>query len=148
MSIIEKRIQDLGIALPSAPSPMASYVPVKRVGNLLYTSGQDCRIDGELIYTGKVGSDLTIEEGYEAAKIALINNLAIIKGAVGELDKVKQFVKMLGFVNSADNFTQQPYVLNGASDLLEDIFQERGKHARSAISANELPFDTPVEIEM
>lgn len=148
MSKIEQRLKELGIELPEAPKPAAVYVPTKRfANNLLYVSGQDCRKDGKLIYEGKVGSDLTIEQGYEASKQAMINTLAVIKSDIGDLDKIKDFVKLLGFVNSADGFVEQPYVINGASEFLEEVFGEKGKHARSALSANELPFNTPVEIE-
>lgn len=145
---IEKRLRELNIVIPDAPNPAAVYVPVKRVGNLLYTSGQDCRKDGELIYSGKLGSDLTIEQGYEAARQTMINCIAVIKEEIGDLNKIKQIVKLLGFVNSAPGFVEQPYVMNGASELLEEIFGERGKHARSAIASNELPFNTPIEIEI
>src|SRR5690625_1459750 len=138
----------MGIVLPEPPKPAAAYIPAKRFcGNLLYISGQDCRKDGKLIYEGKVGSDLTVEQGYEAARQAMINTLAVIKSEIGDLDKIKDFVKLLGFVNSADGFVEHPYVINGASEFLEEVFGEKGKHARSALSANELPFNTPVEIE-
>ncbi|MEK4025942.1 RidA family protein [Mammaliicoccus sciuri] len=148
MSKIEKRLAELGIELPEAPKPAAVYVPAKKFGDkFLYISGQDCRKDGVLIYEGKVGSDLTIEQGYEASRQAMINTLAVVKSVIGDLDKIKDFVKLLGFVNSAEGFVEQPYVINGASELLEEIFGERGRHARSALSANELPFNTPVEIE-
>jgi len=148
MSKIEERIIELGIILPEAPKPAAAYVPAKTVGNLVYTSGQDCRVNGVLKYEGKIGSDLTVEQGYDAARQTMINLLAVLKAHLGNLDRVKQVVKLLAFVNSADGFVQQPYVINGASELLEQIFGENGKHARSAISSNELPFNTPVEIEM
>lgn len=148
MSLIDKRLEELGIELPEVPEPKFTYVPAKRVNNLVYTSGQDSRKDGELIYTGKLGKDLTIEQGQEAARQTMINCLAVLKHELGDLDKVKQIVKVLGFVNSAPGFVEQPYVMNGASDLLEEVFGEKGKHARSAISSNELPFDTPVEIEI
>ena len=148
MSRIEKKLQDMNIVLPKAPTPAAAYVPAKTVGNLVYISGQDCRVNGVLKYKGKVGSDLTVEQGYDAARIAAINLLAVLKEHIGDLDRVKQIVKVLGFVNSAAGFVEQPYVINGASELLEKVFGEKGKHARSAISANELPFNTPVEIEM
>lgn len=148
MSKVEQRLKDLGIELPEAPKPAAVYVPSKRFGeNLVYISGQDCRDNGKLIYEGKLGSDLTIEQGYEASRQAMINTLAVIKSEISDLDKVKQFVKLLGFVNSADGFVEQPYVINGASEFLEEVFGGVGKHARSALSANELPFNTPVEIE-
>lgn len=148
MSKVEQRLLELGIELPEPPKPAAVYIPAKRfMNNLLYVSGQDCRKNGKLIYEGKVGSDLTIEQGYEASKQAMINTLSVIKGEIGDLDKIKDFVKLLGFVNSADGFVEHPYVINGASELLEEIFGEKGEHARSALSANELPFNTPVEIE-
>jgi len=148
MSKIEQKLKELGIELPDAPKPAAVYVPVKRFNNnLMYVSGQDCRDHGELIYKGKVGSDLTVEQGYAASRQAMINTLAVLKAELGDLDKIAHFVKLLGFVNSADGFVEQPYVINGASELLEEVFGEKGKHARSALSANELPFNTPVEIE-
>nr|WP_309100012.1 RidA family protein [Fredinandcohnia onubensis] len=142
-------LKELGIELPEANKPVAEYEPAKTFGNLVYTSGQDCRKNGELIYKGKVGKDgLTIEQGYEAARQTMINCLAVLHQEIGDLNRVKQVVKVLGFVNSADGFVEQPYVMNGASELLVQVFGEKGKHARSAFSANELPFDTPVEIEM
>jgi len=100
------------------------------------------------MYEGKVGKDLTVEQGAAAARQVCINLIAVLKETIGDLDRVKQVVKMLAFVNSADGFTHQPYVVNGASDLLIEVFGEKGKHARSAVSSNELPFDTPVEIEL
>jgi len=148
MSKIELRLKELGVTLPAAAKPVATYVPAKRVGNLVYTSGNDCRVNGVLKYTGKLGSDVTVEQGYEAAKITMINLLAVLKEHLGDLDRVKQVVKILGFVNSADGFVEQPFVINGASDFLVEVFGEKGKHARSAISSNELPFNTSVEIEM
>lgn len=148
MSSIENRLLELGIALPKPLKPKFIYVSAKRVGNLLYTSGQDCRIDGKLKYEGKVGKELTIEQGQDAARITAINCLAVIKDQIGDLDKVKQVVKLLGFVNSADGFADQPDVMNGASQLIEEVFGDKGKHARSAVASNELPFNTPVEIEM
>lgn len=148
MSVIETKLNNMGIQLSDPPKPAAVYVPAKKFGNFVYTSGQDCRVDGKLLYEGKVGSDLTIEQGYEAAKQTMINCLSVLKAEIGDLDKIKQVVKVLGFVNSAEGFVEQPYVINGASELLIEVFGEEGKHARSAISSNELPFNTPVEIEM
>lgn len=148
MSNVEKKLKELGIELPEPPQPAAAYVPAKTAGNLVYTSGQDCRVNGKLKYKGKVGSDLSVEEGYDAARQVMINILAVLKAHIGNLDRIKQVVKVLGFVNSADGFVEQPYVINGASELLEEVLGEKGKHARSAIAANELPFHTPVEIEM
>jgi enamine deaminase RidA (YjgF/YER057c/UK114 family) len=148
MVMIEQVLESKGIILEEVPKPVAQYVPAKTVGNLVYTSGCDCRANGVLKYTGKVGKDLTIEEGYDAARQVMINILAVLKQHLGDLDRVKQVVKMLAFVNSADGFVKQPFVVNGASDLLVEVFGEKGRHARSALSANELPFDTPVEIEL
>ncbi|MCM3759241.1 RidA family protein [Alkalihalobacillus oceani] len=148
MSQVELKLQELGIEIPEPQKLNLPFVPAKQVGNLIYTSGQDCRVNGVLKYEGKVGSDLSVSEGYDAARQTMINCLAVLKKQIGDLDRVKQVVKLLGFVNSADGFVEQPYVINGASELLEEVFGEKGKHARSAISANELPFNTPVEIEM
>lgn len=148
MSKVEEVLKELGIELPEVPKPAAVYLPAKTVGNLVYTSGHDCRVNGTLLYEGKVGSDLTVEQGQEAARQTMINCLATLKKEIGDLDRVKQVVKLLGFVNSAPGFVEQPYVINGASELLEEVFGEKGRHARSAISSNELPFNTSVEIEM
>jgi enamine deaminase RidA (YjgF/YER057c/UK114 family) len=145
---IEEKLNEMGIKIPEAAKPVASYVPFRRVGNLIYISGQDCRVNGKLKYEGKVGRDVTEKEAYEAARITAINLLAILKSAIGNLDKVVKIVNLHGFVNSADGFVRQPMVINGASDLLLEIFGEKGKHSRCALSANELPFNTPVEIEM
>ncbi|MCP3027683.1 RidA family protein [Halobacillus sp. A5] len=145
---VKEKINELGIHIPDAPKPGAVYVPAKTVGNLVYTSGQDCRINGTLLYEGKLGSDLTVEQGYEAARQTMINCLAVLQAEIGDLSRIKQVVKLLAFVNSAPGFVEQPYVINGASELLEEIFGEKGEHARSAIASNELPFNTPVEIEM
>lgn len=145
---IEEKIKKMGIEIPEVAKPIASYVPFRRVGNLIYLSGQDCRINGKLKYEGKVGRDVTEKEAYEAARITAINLLAILKSAIGNLNKVVKIVNLHGFVNSADGFVRQPMVINGASDLLLEVFGEKGKHSRCALSANELPFNTPVEIEM
>lgn len=148
MSAIEQRLVQLGIELPPSPEPRFTYIPCNQTGNLIYLSGQDCRINGKLLYEGKLGTDLTIEQGQEAARQTIINCLAVMKGYLGDLDRVVKIVKLLGFVNSAPGFANQPYVMNGASNLLVDVFGERGKHARSAIGTSELPFHTPVEIEL
>lgn len=148
MGKIEKKLKKMGIEIPDVPKPVASYIPAVQTGNLIFTSGQSCKRDGVLVYKGKLGKDLTVEEGYKAAKVSIINCLAILKGHLGDLDRIKKIVKLLGFVASAPGFDQQPYVINGASELLEEAFGEKGKHARSAIGTNELPFGTPVEIEM
>ncbi|MBL4954724.1 RidA family protein [Neobacillus sp. YIM B02564] len=145
---IENRLEDLGIKLEEVKTPKFSYTPVTQVGNLVYTSGQDCRVNGELILEGKLGRELTIEEGKQAARQCAINCLSVLKWHLGSLDKIKKVVKVLGFVQSHDEFKDQPYVMNGASDLFLEVFGEKGKHARSAIGANELPFNTPVEVEI
>lgn len=148
MSQIEKRLAELGIVLPVLPEPKFLYKTVNQTGNLIYTSGFDCRIDGVLMHEGKVGSDLTIEQGQEAARQVVINLLAAMKAYLGDLDRVVKIVKILAFVNSAPGFADQPYVINGASQLLIDVFGESGRHARSAIGTSDLPFHTPVEIEL
>ncbi|NRF94304.1 RidA family protein [Paenibacillus frigoriresistens] len=148
MSQIEKRLQELGITLPPSPEPRFTYIPCNQTGNLIYLSGQDCRINGELMYEGKLGREVTIEQGQAAARQTIINCIAVMKGYLGDLDRVVKIVKMLGFVNSAPGFGDQPYVINGASDLLVAVFGEQGKHARSAIGTSDLPFHTPVEIEL
>lgn len=150
MAKIEARLKELGIELPKAPKPAAAYVPAKTFGNgkFVYTSGNDCRVNGELLYKGKLGTDLTIEQGQEAARQTAINLLAVLKEHLGNLDSIKSIVKVLGFVNSAPGFVEQPYVINGASNLFEEVFGEAGVHARSALGTSELPFNAPVEIEM
>jgi enamine deaminase RidA (YjgF/YER057c/UK114 family) len=148
MSKIDERLHALGIILEEVPAPVAEYVPSKRAGNIVYTSGCDCRKNGTLLYKGKLGKEVTVIEGQEAARQVIINILAVLKKELGDLDKVKQVVKMLAFVNSTNDFNEQPYVINGASQLLVEVFGEKGKHARSAIGTNILPFDTPVEIEL
>lgn len=145
---IEKKLEQMGYSLPAMPQPIAAYVPYRKTGNLIYISGQDCKVDGQLKYKGKVGKDVTEEEAYEASRIAAINLLSILKEAIGDLDKVIKIVNLHGFVNSAPGFVRQPIVINGASEFLIELFGERGKHSRCALAANELPFNTPVEIEM
>jgi enamine deaminase RidA (YjgF/YER057c/UK114 family) len=148
MTIIENRLKELGVSLSIPLKPKFSYVSVNQVDNLLFLSGMDCRVNGELIYEGKIGDKLTIEQGQEAARQTAINIISVLKDYLGDLDRVKKIVKVLGFVNSAPGFVEQPYVINGASELFQQVFGDKGKHARSAISANELPFNTPVEIEV
>ena len=145
---VEKRLKELGVELPKPAVPVAAYIPYSKSGNLIFISGQDCRVKGELKYKGKVGKDVTEEEAYDAAKITAINLLAILKSAVGDLDKVKKIVNLHGYVNSAEGFVRQPMVINGASEFLVEVFGDRGKHSRCALSCNELPFDTAVEINM
>ncbi|GAC1691059.1 MAG: RidA family protein [Gemmatimonadaceae bacterium] len=144
----EARLKELGIELPSAPKPLASYVPSVRTGNLVFLAGQGPLAGGKPTVTGKVGAELTEEDGYKAARATLLVSLAALRAEIGSLDRVVRIVKVVGWVNSAPGFTRQPWVINGASDLLVEIFGEAGKHARSAVGANELPLNIPVEIEM
>lgn len=146
--MIEQKLFDLGIEIHEAPKPLASYIPVIKVGNLVFTAGQIPLKDGALAYEGKVGKDITIEEGVKAALLCTINCLSVIKTEIGSLDNIKRIVKVTVFVNSADGFTDQPKVANGASDLLVSVFGEAGKHVRSAVGVSELPIDSSVEIEM
>ncbi len=145
---IEQRIEDLGLTLPAAPTPMANYVTCRKTGNLLFFSGAGAFQEGKPVVFGKVGSDLTQEEGYQAARLAGLNLIAQLKKEVGDLDKVKQFVKVQAFVASSPDFQAQPAVMNGASDLFVEVFGEKGKHARTAVAAPQLPFNIPIEIEM
>ncbi len=144
----EARLKDLGLTLPVPPKPVANYVPVVRVGDLLFLSGVLPSRDGQLIMTGKLGQELGIEQGVEAARAAVLNALSIVNGEVGSLDQVKQIVKMVGYIASAPGFTDHPQVLNGASDLLVALFGDAGRHARVAVGAAELPRQAPLEVEM
>ena len=148
MKNYEERIEELGIEIPEPPEPVGSYIPARRAGNLVFCSGQGPLKDGEFLHLGKVGSDLTVEEGYEAARMCAINCLAEVKSVMGSLNEVDKIVKVRGFVSSAPGFGSQPDVVNGASDLLQEIFGEDGKHARAALGTSDLPGDIPVEVEM
>lgn len=144
----EQRLKELKLELPAPPKPLANYVPVVRVGDLLFLSGVLPSRDGQLIMTGKLGQRLTVEQGAEAARAAVLNGLSIIRSATGSLNGVKQIVKMVGYVACDLGFTDQPQVLNGASDLLVSLFGDAGRHARVAVGAAELPRNAPVEIEL
>lgn len=144
----DAKLKALNLELPMAPKPVANYVPVVRVNDFLFLSGVLPSRDGQLILVGKLGQNITIEQGMEAAKVAALNALAIVRSEVGSLDKVKRIVKMVGHIASAPGFTDQPQVLNGASDLFVQIFGEAGRHARVAVGAAELPRQAPVEIEL
>lgn len=144
----EAKLQEMGITLPEAPKPVAAYVPFTRSGDLVFTSGQICMANGQLQYKGKIGQDLTPEEGYQAARLCAINTLSVLKSAIGSLDNVQQIVKVTVFVNSAAGFTGQPAVANGASEFYQQVFGDAGRHARSAVGAPELPLDTAVEVEV
>ena len=141
------RLAELGIELPPVAKPLAAYVPAVRSGNLVYTSGQLPLQAGKLAATGKVGADVTPEQGKGFARICALNALAAVDSLVG-LDEVTQVVKVVGFVASAPGFNGQPGVINGASHLLAEVFGDRGSHARSAVGVSELPLDSPVEVEL
>ena len=144
----EAKIEELGLQLPTPATPVANYVSAVRTGNLVFLSGHGpVREDGSQI-TGKLGSDLSVEEGYEAAKRVAIGLLGSLKGLIGDLDNVTRIIKLLGMVNCDSTFKDQPQVINGASDFLVEVFGDKGKHARSAVGMNSLPFDIAVEIEM
>lgn len=144
----EQRLNELGLTLPAPPKPVANYLPVVRVDNLLFLSGVLPSRDGQLVMTGKVGQNLSIEQGVEAARVSVLNGLSIIRSTTGSLDQVKQIVKMVGYIASAPGFVDQPQVLNGASDLLVSLFGDAGRHARVAVGAAELPRHAPVEIDL
>jgi enamine deaminase RidA (YjgF/YER057c/UK114 family) len=146
--MIEEKLNELGFSIPEAPKPLASYISVTRVSNLVFTAGQIPMSKGELKFKGKVGSEQSLENGVKAAELCTINCLSVIKSEIGSLDNIKKIIKVTVFVNSADSFSDQPKVANGASDLLVSIFGEKGKHVRSAVGVNELPIDSSVEIEM
>lgn len=144
----EEKLKDLGYPLPPAPAPVGSYIPAVRIGNLVTTSGQLPMRDGRLASTGKIGGKLSIEQGTEAARVAVVNALSQLAVVAGGLSNVKRIVRLGVFVNSADGFVEQPKVANGASDLLVAVFGEAGRHVRAAVGSNELPLDAPVEIEL
>lgn len=141
------RLTELGIELPDVVAPLAAYVPAVRTGNLVYTSGQLPMKAGELPHIGKLGAQVSPEEGHALARICALNALAAVDALVG-LDAVARVVKVVGFVASAPNFNGQPAVVNGASELLGEVFGDAGKHARSAVGVSELPLDAPVEVEL
>jgi enamine deaminase RidA (YjgF/YER057c/UK114 family) len=145
---VEQRILDLGLELPPVATPAGSYLPAMVSGNLVFTSGQLPLVDGKLMATGKLGAGIEVAEARELAARCLLNALAAVKGVIGNLDRITQVVKVVGFVASTEEFTAQPTVINGASELLESIFGELGKHARSAVGVASLPLDSPVEIEL
>ena len=149
MSKVASRLEELGISLPDSPAPVANYVPVVRTGNLIYLSGvgPTAKPDGSA-YIGKIDSQLTIEEGYDAARLTAVNMIARLKGYLGDLDRVVQIVKVLSMVNADLDFTEPPAVTNGCSDLLVEVFGESGRHARSAVGVATLPGGIPIEIEM
>jgi len=146
--MIESRLREAGIVLPDVTAPVANYVPAVRTGNLVFVSGQGPTDAGVPVYRGIVGADITEQEAYEAARLCALNSLAALKHEIVDLDRVSRVVKLLGFVASSPEFERQPFVMNGASDLLALAFGDAGKHARSAIGTSKLPFNIPVEIEI
>jgi enamine deaminase RidA (YjgF/YER057c/UK114 family) len=148
MGAVEMKLNQLGLNLPDAPKPVAAYIPAKQTGNLVFTAGQLPMVNGELISKGLLGQDVEIDEANKAARICTLNALAAIKGVIGDLDRIRQIVRVVGYVASVPTFTQQPAVVNGASELLLEIFGENGKHARSAVGMAVLPLNASVEIEL
>jgi len=145
--MIEEKLASLGIVLPMPPTPAGSYVPVVISGNLVFVAGQIPSEGGQVKFKGKVGRDITIETGQHAARLCTVNALSQLKAALGSLDRIKRIVKVTGFVNCDPSFIEQPKVVNGASDLLVQVFGESGKHARAAVGVSSLPLDSAVEVE-
>jgi enamine deaminase RidA (YjgF/YER057c/UK114 family) len=144
----EQRLKELGLTLPEVSAPVAAYIQAVQLDKLVYTSGQIPFVKGQLIYKGVVGKDLTLEEGYDAARVCVLNALAAVKSLAGSIDNIERIIRLTGYVNSTDGFTDQPKVMNGASELLLQIFGEEGRHARSAIGVNTLPLGAAVEVEL
>jgi enamine deaminase RidA (YjgF/YER057c/UK114 family) len=145
---VEKRLKEMGLELPAPPVPAANYIGCVRVGLLLFVGGNIGRINGELKYSGKVGDKVTLAQAYEMARNCALNHLAIIKASIGDLDRVERIVKVLGYVNVAPGFTDMPKVVNGESDLLVQLWGERGQHARAAVGVAALGAEAPVETEV
>lgn len=145
---IEARLKELNITLEEPTPNTSRFIPVNQTGNLIYTSGQVCARNGELVSTGKLGSEVSLEQGQKAAEQSIIRCLSVLKDHLGDLNKIKKVVKVLAFVQSADDFYDQPQVINAASDLLTEVLGEKGAHARSAVGVNTLPNNASVEIEM
>jgi enamine deaminase RidA (YjgF/YER057c/UK114 family) len=148
MGHIDAKLAELGITLPAVAAPVAAYVPAMTSGNLLFTAGQLPFVDGTLLATGKVGAEVSATKGAELARVCALNALAAAHSVLGSLDKVTRVVKVNGFVASAPDFIGQPQVLNGASEVLAEIFGDKGLHARAAVGVAVLPLDSPVEVEL
>jgi enamine deaminase RidA (YjgF/YER057c/UK114 family) len=148
MSAVEDKLADLGLSLPGVAAPLAAYVPAVRTGAYVYTSGQLPLVDGKLPLTGKVGAEVTPDEAKDLARTSALNALAAVKSVIGDLDRIVRVVKVVGFVASAPDFTGQPGVINGASELLGVALGDKGIHARSAVGVAVLPLDAPVEVEI
>jgi enamine deaminase RidA (YjgF/YER057c/UK114 family) len=148
MGMIDKKLAELGIALPTPMKPIANYVPWVRTGNLVFISGQGAVVDGKVQYAGKVGESVSVDDAAKSARLTGINVLAQLREACGgNLDRVKRIVKLVGFVNATPDFTEHPKVINGASDLMVEVFGEKGRHARSAVASPSLPLNLSVEVE-
>ncbi len=148
MSTPEERLAELGLQVPDVAKPVAAYVPAVRSGNQVFTSGQLPMREGKLITTGKVGGEVSAEEAYECARQCALNALAAVRAEVGDLSAIRRIVKVVAFVASTPDFTGQPGVANGASELFGEVFGEAGQHARSAVGVPVLPLDAPVEVEL
>lgn len=148
MGAVDDRLADLGLTLPEVTAPLAAYVPTVEAGGLVWMSGQLPMVDGKLPLTGKVGAEVSIEDANALARTCAINAIAALKAELGDLDRVERIVKVVGFVASAPDFTGQPAVVNGASELLGEVFGEAGRHARSSVGVAVLPLDAPVEVEL
>ncbi|HII36151.1 MAG TPA: RidA family protein [Nitrosopumilaceae archaeon] len=146
--MIKEKLDTLGITLPTPPKPAGSYIPVVRTGNLVFVSGQIPIKDGKILYSGKVTKDLSIEDAQKGARLCAINALAQLNSEFGNLEKISKIVRVSGFVNSPPEFTEQPKVINGASDLLFEIFEEKGQHTRVAVGVSSLPLNSAVEIDL
>ena len=148
MSSVEDKLREMGLELPPPPKPLAQYVPARRVGDLVFTSGQVPMRDGAPLCTGQVGGEVSLEQGRDCARLCALNALSAVKGLIGDLDAVAEVVQIRGFVSSAAGFGEQPEVLNAASELMVGLFGEAGRHVRSAVGTNVLPRNVPVELEM
>ena len=148
MTQVEAKLEAMGLSLPTPPPPVANYVRCVTVGNLVYVSGHGPTRDGEYIFQGKVGAERTVEEGYQAAQLTMLNCLSSLKQEIGDLDRVARIVKLLGMVNCTEDFGEHPEVINGGSDLLVRLYGDRGRHARSAVGMQSLPRGITTEIEM
>jgi enamine deaminase RidA (YjgF/YER057c/UK114 family) len=145
---VADRLSELGLTLPTVPVPVANYVPARRYGNLVFASGQTPTVDGTLTMRGKLGAEISVEQGQEGARLCALNCLAAVAGLLGDLDRVEAVLKLTGYVASAPGFVDQPTVVNGASVLLEQVLGDAGKHARAAIGLAELPGGAPVEVDL
>lgn len=146
--MVEEKLREMGISVPEAPVPLAAYIPALVDGNLVYTAGQLPLSAGQLQYKGKLGREFDDEEGKKAAQLCALNCLSVIKAQIGTLDRIERIIKVTVFVNSADGFSAQPKVANGASEFFVSVFGEAGKHVRSAVGVNELPLNAAVEVEI